>query len=78
MPIAGLYKIFEHWSQTGTVWIISDTHFGDKELAAACPTRPSDEEFFNMIYSKIGKTDLLIHLGDVGNVEYVKRLFYLP
>ena len=32
MPIAGLYKAFDHWHQEGTLWIISDTHFGDADI----------------------------------------------
>ena len=35
--ISGLYDLFqERWaySKGGTIWIISDTHFGDTELAA--------------------------------------------
>lgn len=72
--IQGLYKIFDHWHQKGSVWIISDTHFGDKDLKQGVHNRPSDEELVKSINAKCGKTDLLIHLGDVGNVEYVKML----
>ena len=32
--IQGLYDIFSHWHAQGTVWLYSDPHFGDKELAA--------------------------------------------
>lgn len=73
MAIAGLYPIFNHWHEEGTVYIISDTHFGDEVIAGEL-NRPSDEELFQRIYSKVGKTDLLIHLGDVGDTSYIKRL----
>lgn len=73
MAIAGLYPIFNHWHEEGTVYIISDTHFGD-EVIAGEPNRPSDEEFFQRIYSKVGKNDTIIHLGDVGDTSYIARL----
>lgn len=72
--IAGLYDCFKHWSENGTVWIYSDTHFSDKDLAAGVASRPSDEEQVKMINSKVGRKDTLIHLGDVGNLDYVKKL----
>ena len=73
MAIAGLYPIFSHWHKEGTVYIISDTHFGD-EVIAGEPNRPSDEELVKNINAKCGKTDLLIHLGDVGDTSYIARL----
>lgn len=72
--IQGLYKIFDNWHEKGTVWIISDPHFGDKELAAGVKNRPSDDELVRMINTKCGRADTLICLGDVGDVAYVSRL----
>lgn len=72
--IAGLYKCFDHWHRQGTVWIISDPHFGDKELAKAFPERPSAEEMVKHINAKCGKTDTLICLGDVGDTTYIPQL----
>lgn len=75
MNLPGVYKIFlEKWDGLQTCWIISDTHFGDKDLGQGIHNRPSDEELVKIINAKCGKNDLLIHLGDVGNVEYVKLL----
>lgn len=74
MALPGVYKIFnERWCNQ-TVWIISDTHFGDEDLRAGKPNRPSDEELVRMINSKVGRKDTLICLGDVGNVEFAKQL----
>lgn len=70
MAIAGLYECFNHWHKQGTVWLYSDTHFGDKDL----PNRPTDEEQIKMINSKVGKKDTLILLGDVGDIECAKKL----
>lgn len=72
--IAGLYKIFDHWHKNGTVWIFSDTHFGDPDIHKAFPNRPSDVQLVKNINSKVGKKDTLILLGDVGDPEYVRAL----
>lgn len=75
MNLPGIYKIFlNEWKNLQTCWIISDTHFDDKDLCQGIRNRPSDEEIIKVINSKCGKNDLLIHLGDVGDVEYVKLL----
>ena len=74
MAIPGMYDLFnERWCKQ-TIWLISDTHFGDKELRDGIPSRPSDEELVKIINSKVGKKDTIIHLGDVGDVEYIKKL----
>ena len=74
MPIAGLYKAFDHWHQEGTLWIISDTHFGDADIRRGFPDRPADSELVKRINSYVGRKDTLIMLGDVGDVSYVKQL----
>ena len=72
--IQGLYNIFAHWHAQGTVWLYSDPHFGDAELAAGVAGRPTDEEQIKLINSKVGKKDTLIILGDVGGVDCAKKL----
>lgn len=72
--IPQLYDKFQEWAKYGTIWIISDTHFGDEELRQGIPNRPSDEELVKIINSKVGKHDTLIHLGDVGDLSYVSKL----
>ena len=74
MAIAGLYKIFDHWHAQGTVWIYSDPHFSDKELAAGQFNRPSDAEQVENINRKVGRKDTLIILGDIGDIEVAKKL----
>ena len=74
MPIAGLYKTFDHWHQEGTLWIISDTHFGDADIRRGFPDRPVDDELVKRINSYVGRKDTLIMLGDVGDISYVKQL----
>lgn len=71
--LQSLYPIFNHWSEKGAIWIISDTHFEDRELAAHYP-RPATAEYIKLINSKVGKYDTLIHLGDVGDLAAAARL----
>ena len=71
--IPTLYPCFRHWSNVGTVWIYSDPHFGDKDLAAGIQ-RPSDEEHVKRINACVGRKDTLILLGDVGDLTYAKQL----
>ena len=73
MAIQGLYKIFNHWSEEGTLYIYSDPHFNDPDLKKGI-NRPDAEELVKLINSKCGRKDTLICLGDVGDVEYVKLL----
>lgn len=69
------YKCFEHWSKPGsTTWLISDTHFGDPEPKMKNLRRPSDEILLANINSKVGKKDVLIHLGDVGDIEFARKM----
>ena len=72
--IQTLYPPFRHWSAQGTIWLYSDTHFGDQELKQGIPTRPDDETHVGLINQKCGRKDTLILLGDVGEVEYVRKL----
>ena len=70
MAIAGLYDIFNHWHQVGTVYLYSDPHFGDKDI----PNRPTDEEQLACINSKVGKKDTIIILGDCGDTSFIRRI----
>lgn len=75
MNLPGVYDTFlARWGEYQTCYIISDPHFGDAELAAGTPGRPSDEELIKLINSKVGRKDVLIILGDIGDIECAKRL----
>ena len=74
MAIAGLYKIFDHWHQEGTLWIFSDPHVGDDELTTGIHNRPSAAEIVQHINAKCGRKDTLICLGDIGDEGYVRKL----
>lgn len=74
MNLPQLYNIFnEKWQRFQTCWIISDTHFDDANMREYFGTPPGSE-IVKKINSKVGKNDMLIILGDVGNLECVKHL----
>ena len=75
MNLPGIYDSFlGRWEGYQTVWVVSDTHFGDEELAAGIPDRLYKEHLVQLINSKVGRKDILIHLGDVGDLEFAKQL----
>ncbi len=75
MVLSGVYDSFmERWGQFQTAWIISDLHFGEDDLKRAFRNRPADDELVRRINAKCGRKDLLIVLGDCGDLEYVKKL----
>lgn len=72
----GLYENFAHWFHNGKgqVYFYSDPHFADEEMKYIRKNYIGDEEQVKRINSKIGKYDTLVILGDVGDVEWVKKL----
>ena len=71
--IKSLYTTFQHWSEKGSVFIISDTHFDDCDRDYMGYTITSQDQA-DIITNTIHKFDTLIHLGDVGNPEYLKDI----
>lgn len=74
MALPGVYKIFNDRWGGQTTWCISDPHFGDEDLRAGMPNRPSDEELVKKINARVGAKDVLILLGDCGSPEFVRQL----
>lgn len=72
--IPTLYEPFRHWSDGGSVCILSDTHFDD----ADCKFMDSDwitpEEQVNLINEVCHKNDTFVCLGDVGNPKYIPMI----
>ena len=68
-----LYPVFRRWSEKGSVWLVSDTHFDDpgREYMGYEIT---SEEHAEIIRRTCHRNDTLIHLGDVGNPEYFKNV----
>lgn len=72
--IKSLYPIFQKWSATGSVYIISDTHFDDSDCKLMNPEWIPAENAANILKKNIHKSDTLIHLGDVGDATYLDQL----
>ena len=84
MPKLNLNPCFKHWEKYDNIFIISDTHFGDvvtdtingsdyREKNTGIKT-PTIEEQVAKINKVCHKNDLLIILGDIGNIEPIKKL----
>lgn len=76
--IKSLYDEFaKRWYRGGSIWFYSDPHFGDeesKELRTKRRLYISDEEQVERINKKIGKKDTIIFLGDICDVEFIKKI----
>ena len=66
-----LYPCFQHWP--GTIWFYSDPHFGDAQLKKY-RKGITDEEQVKRINSKVGKNGTIVFLGDIGDLEFVKKI----
>ena len=72
--IKSLYPQFQRWSETGSIYIISDTHFDDADCKLMDPYWIPAEIAINILKKRIHKTDTFIHLGDIGEVSYIDEL----
>ena len=70
----GLYDKFSHWFRGGNIYLYSDPHFGDEEMKHIRKDYIGDEEQIKRINSKVGKNDTIIFLGDIGDVECIKKI----
>lgn len=70
-----LYPCFDHWFKNGgTVFFYSDPHFNDDEMKYLRENYIGDEEQVKRINSKVGRNDTLVILGDIGDIEWVRKL----
>lgn len=72
--INSLYKTFQRWSDRGSVWIISDPHFEDEDCLLMNPNWISPDQYIENLNKKVHKGDTLICLGDVGNIEWIRKI----
>ena len=72
--ISTLYEPFRHWSENGSVYILSDTHFKDSDCKLMDPDWIEPDEQVNILNFVIMKNDTFVCLGDVGSPEYIKKL----
>ena len=71
--IKTLYKPFQHWSEKGSVYLISDTHFDDDDREFM-GYDISEREQIDILKKRCHKGDALIHLGDVGDPSLFAEL----
>ncbi len=69
--IPTLYRPFRHWSDGGSVYILSDTHFDDEDCKLMNPNWISPEAQIEIINKTVGKGDTFLCLGDVGDPKYI-------
>lgn len=70
--IKTLYPCFQHWSELGGVYLVSDTHFKDLDREYMGYYISNEDQWY-LINDTCHRFDTLIHLGDVGNLEYIKK-----
>lgn len=78
--IKSLYKIFQHWSKNGSVYLYSDPHFGDWESYTfrGLTTNKTKEELdqfqVDNINKVVHKSDTIVFLGDIGDPNLLKKI----
>lgn len=72
--IKTLYPIFQYWSEKGSVYLLSDTHFADSDCKLMDPDWISPEEQVSIINGLVKKNDTFICLGDVGSREFAAQI----
>ena len=81
--IPTLYEPFRHWSENGSIYILSDLHFDDSDCKFMDPNWITPEEQLEIINKMVFKSDTFVCLGDVGDPKYVpmikagKKIFLL-
>lgn len=71
--IKTLYPVFQKWSDTGSVYLVSDTHFEDEDRRLM-GYKISEEDQVEILKRRCHKNDTLVCLGDVGNPSYFGRI----
>lgn len=72
--IKTLYKIFQHWSAKGSVYLLSDLHLNDDDCLLMDPDWIPPEEQIGIINNKVTRGDTFICLGDVGSPEFAAQI----
>lgn len=72
--IPTLYNAFQHWSDGGSVYILSDLHLGDYDCKLMDPDWIEPEEQILIINEVVKKSDTFVCLGDVGEARYLEGI----
>ena len=74
MSKINLYPCFSKWLEFDNIYIFSDPHFNDDEMKHLRQNYIGDDEQVERINKIVHKKDLLICLGDIGDIEYIKKI----
>lgn len=66
-----LYEPFQHWARYGSIYIISDLHFGDSDCELMDSEWVSPKKQVELINALVLASDCFICLGDVGDPKYI-------
>lgn len=69
-----LYPNFKHLLKYDNIWLYSDPHFNDPDSEFFRKTYIGDEEQVKSINSKVGKNDVIIFLGDIGDISFISKI----
>lgn len=72
--ITTLYQPFQQWSTNGSIFILSDLHFSDKNSKLIDPSWVDPEKQIEIINNLVHKNDTFVCLGDVGEAMYVEQI----
>ena len=72
--IPTLYEPFRHWSEKGSVYILSDLHFYETDFNVKNPDWITPKEQLAIINGMVKKNDTFICLGDVGSPTFIKQI----
>ena len=72
--ISTLYEPFRNWSESGSIYILSDLHFDDKDCKLMDPNWITPQEQIEIINRNIMRSDTFVCLGDVGRPQYLNEL----
>ena len=72
--IETLYEVFRHWSDGGSIYILSDLHFADSDCKMMDPNWITPGKQLELINNMVRKNDTFVCLGDVGDPKYVSMI----
>lgn len=67
-------EIAKRWHRGCSIWVYSDPHFKGEEIKTFRTNYIGDDEQVKRINSKVGKSDTIIFLGDIGDLEFIKKI----
>ena len=72
--IPTLYEPFRHWSENGSVYILSDLHFDDTDCKLMSPDWITPQEQIAIINGMVMKNNICYRMGDFKRSEKNKKL----